>query len=383
MRVPVPVASADADHGGVRRYRGQERRVGGGRTVVGHHQHVGGEPVGHAGEQIGLGGALDVTGDQQHRVPVGDPHHVGRLVELAARETVGPSRRRMQHLKVQVPEPQRVARTRGVHRHAAVGRDLPQRGEFGQLRRDVGVGPHRGDPQPSQHRGHPADVIEVGVADHREIEPSTPVRAQPAGGGVVGTGIDEHAGTRGFDEQRVALPDVDGREREPGRRTAAQQARDGRQGQGHRERGREASGCDRPTAREQPPAPEQQREDGQGASERGGTAEALRAVGDRQHDRGGRAGQREHHAGESGTDQRDGGAEESQRGRERRHRHRQQVGGHRGEHDLAEVPQQQRHHRDLRAEGQGQQLPGPLWQPGWEPLSDPRGDHQHPERGAR
>jgi hypothetical protein len=60
--VPVAVAGADTDQYRSRAHRGEERVEAVAGAVVRHLQHVRGQ-VDAGGEQVGLGGELDVAGE--------------------------------------------------------------------------------------------------------------------------------------------------------------------------------------------------------------------------------------------------------------------------------------------------------------------------------
>ncbi len=74
MRVPVAVVPTDRDHRQPGTDGGQKGRVGGTGTVVGHLEEAGPELPG-AREQVLLGGALDVTGEQRHPRAPAHPQH--------------------------------------------------------------------------------------------------------------------------------------------------------------------------------------------------------------------------------------------------------------------------------------------------------------------
>lgn len=191
--VPVLVVGADADQGHLGAHRRQERGLGRAGTVVGHGQHLGRQPLGPIGQQVGLRLASDVAREQHPGAAVEHPQHQRGLVALAAGEPVGPAGRGMQHLDGQVTEVDPRALDRGPHGHPASRRCCSQLAAGGRL---GGQRPHPQRPHthPPQHLGDPADVVEIRVGDHHQIEVAAAMPTQPPRGGPVGAGIDQDPG---------------------------------------------------------------------------------------------------------------------------------------------------------------------------------------------
>ena len=104
MGVSVPVVGTDADHRQLGAHRGEERRIGRARTVMGDDQHVGGQLLRPIGQQVGLRLELDVAGQQHADAAVDHAEHEGGLVQLTAGEPVRAAGRGMQDLDREVTE---------------------------------------------------------------------------------------------------------------------------------------------------------------------------------------------------------------------------------------------------------------------------------------
>ena len=135
VRMAVPVVGADPDHADLGTDRLQERRFGGGRTVVRDREQLRLQPRCVAGQQIPLSGGLHVTGGQDPLVAEVEAQDVGAVVELAALVPVRTPRGRMQHLHPQVADRDLVAGDRGPHGDVAVGGDLVHLRGFRQVGR--------------------------------------------------------------------------------------------------------------------------------------------------------------------------------------------------------------------------------------------------------
>ncbi len=382
VRVPVPVVGADADQRHLGVHRHQERRIGRPRTVVGHGQHVGRQPVGPVDQQVGLGLALDVTREQHPGPAVGDPQHEGGLVALAAREAVRAAGWRMQDLDREVTEVDGGPLDRCADGHAARRRLRQQPGGRGQPGGQR-PGPHRPDAHPPQDLGDTADVIEMGMGDHHQIEMTTAMPTQPARCGPVLTGVDQHAGPRRLHEERIALADVDRRHPQPlwG------------QAPGHRREHRQREGCHQ-DARGQPTwsvtVPGQQPHGPRSrGDERERPAHVDRAtatgqrLGDGQDDRGTRPGQREAAGRETDVDDRQSRRDEGDRRRHDRRRHRHQVGREADEVEFAEGGQQHREHGELGSDRHPDQRRDPPRHARRQAIPDHRGQQQHAGGGGR
>jgi hypothetical protein len=88
MRVSVAVVRADPDQADLGPDGAQERRVGGGRSVVRDRQHLGLEEIGPSQpvpqrEQVLLGRRFRVAGEQHPAVGPGHEHDQRRVVEFA------------------------------------------------------------------------------------------------------------------------------------------------------------------------------------------------------------------------------------------------------------------------------------------------------------
>jgi hypothetical protein len=215
MRVPVPVVTPHADHRHLRSHGAEEGLLAGARAVVRDGERLGAELVG-LGEQVSLRRALHVPREQQSAALPRDPEHHRAVVELASRGPVRPSRRRREHLEVEVTDGHPLAGhgvvdgdavAVGLREHVVDGREL-----VGQ--RPV---PQLADLDGAQHLGHAAHVIEVGMGDHRQVEAAGAVGPQPACRGVILTGVHEQPGPRRLHEEGVPLADVDGGHRQHGR----------------------------------------------------------------------------------------------------------------------------------------------------------------------
>ncbi|HWH32695.1 MAG TPA: hypothetical protein VNU01_08485, partial [Egibacteraceae bacterium] len=218
VRVPVGVARAGRHHGGVRADGRQEPLGVGGAAMVGHFQHLGAQPPRRAQRPL-LRQHLAVAREQDAPAR---PVHPQQEAVLVRRRAGQAGARRAEHLHERPAQPERLA---AVHAHdrdaeAAGGIQRPcgrAAARHGRMRSDD----QRGGPQPPQHLRHAAAVVEVAVAEHRDIEPLHPQAPQHRGGATgIRPGVHQHPhgapGTRRLDDDRVALPDVQRRERQGG-----------------------------------------------------------------------------------------------------------------------------------------------------------------------
>lgn len=345
--------------------------------MVGHLEQPGPQR-GRGGEQVCLRLALGIAGEQHPPGTLVDAQDQRHLVDLVVAAGEGPTRGRGQDVHGQVPQRRALARRRLGDRHAGGGRGLPER----RLDAVVGVDvaqPHRPDTHPLEHPREPRAVVRVGVAEHDEVEPSHPVAAQPRGDrGLVRATVDQDPCPTALDQDGVALPDVDGghgqRARDRARDRDQQRPTHHHHGRGHPCRAA-------PTSSQQPgTGPHRHQQDGRPVQRhhwevghlRSPEHDPQRQVGQGEDDTGGPGVHDGHHRGH-GDDHRGeccGG-------------HGEQVGGDRGQWDLADPDQQHRRHGNLGADGDGRQAgEGP--RPPMQSSCDPRGDDQHAGgRGGR
>lgn len=222
VRVAVLVVGAGADHRHVSSDSGQKARRVGVPTVVGHLEQIGGQQVWVA-QEARLRGDLGVPGEQRRAAAGRDPQHQGVLVRVVAQGAVG---RRAQHLHHRPA--QREARPRS-HRHdgdpAQLG-DLIRLGRRARrtLRQRHGAHQEQSDRQGFQDRGKTVAVVRVGVGeDHRvqAIDAMGPQRCPRRR--RIRTPVHKHGScraaraSRSLDQHCVALPHIEGRDREDAR----------------------------------------------------------------------------------------------------------------------------------------------------------------------
>jgi hypothetical protein len=164
----VAVVRADADHRDGSTCRAEERGIGGRRAVVWDREQVDVE-LRRRAEQVGLRRPLRVAGEQHPAAAGGRTQHERGLVQLAALVPVGAPWRRTEHLERQRADRDPIARGDVAHRHVSLGGHRQQLGDLGQLGRDRAV-PDRAHVESPQHRRGAADVVEMTVADHQQIE---------------------------------------------------------------------------------------------------------------------------------------------------------------------------------------------------------------------
>lgn len=239
-RMAVRVVDASGDQPVDATDAAEERRVGGGRSVVGDGQRRGRQrvvtarrhaPVGVV-EQVCLRGELDVAGGQQHpgvgADTVDDAQDQRPVVDLAAAVPERPARRRAEHLDGEVAEHGAGGCDHLPHGDVVGdGRSLEAVDRRGRLRH--GWPPHRADVGDVEHVADPADVVEVAVRGDDHVEMDVAVACEPPGGGVVLAGVDQQPGLWAADQERVPLPDVDGGDLQ--RRRGQQPAGEGPHGQ--------------------------------------------------------------------------------------------------------------------------------------------------------
>jgi hypothetical protein len=379
--VPVAVVCTDADHRDRRVSRPEERRVRGRSAVVRDGEEVDVELRGVA-QQVGLRGALRVTGEQDPTV-VGrrGAHDDRRLVQLAALVPVRTPRRWTEHLQRQRADRHPIARHDVADRHAPLMGDRQELGRLGQLGRDGPV-PDRPHLEPPEHLRSTPDVVEVAVADDEQVERAPTVLPQPAGRGPVLTRIDQHARTGRLEQEGVTLPDVDGGQRQRRREGAAGHVRDERGAEEDEARHERSSREPGPRRREQPPADGDERQHRERAGEVGPALEPLERLGDDEHHPRRRPGQRHHEPASWGVEQPDGAADEGQHGGDGSRRDGHQVRRDGSDRQLTEAHEEHRHDRDLGTDRDGGELSRPSREPRRQVGADTRGRHQYP-RGGR
>lgn len=316
-----------------------------------------------------------------------DPEDEGVLVQGTASEPVGVAWRGMEHFDPQITDRRNLSGGRGPHRDGPVGRERQQ---LVRMRQFGGQGrhPQHVDVEGFEDGGHTADMVEVGVAHHREVEVAAAVAPQPAGGGFVLPGIDQDAGTGRFDQERVALPDVDGGHGETRRWNPSDHRGHARRDQRDHDR------CRQPPIRrrarpacprsQQPDARGKERDDGgrpchlDGAAPSRQPRRGVEYYGSRD------TGDCEQPGAHPGMHHRHHRADETDRRGQTRGRNGEEVGGDRHQLDRAEGAQQQWDDGDLRTDGDGSQLGNPPRQTSLQTGTDKGGDHQNAcGRGGR
>jgi hypothetical protein len=385
--VPVTVVDPGADHRHPWADRTEERRVGRRRAVVRDREEVDLQQAGTAGagrqlEQVPLGGGLDVAGHQHPQPVPGREDHERAVVQLARRPPVGTAAIRGEHLEVQVADDRDVPRRRRPHGHLPGGSHRHELGRLGEVGRDRPV-PDRPDGDRPHHVRGPADVVEVPVGHHQQVEVPAPVRAQPPRRGPVLARVDEDPRAGRLDQERIALTHVDGGDGQGPHRETSGHERCAGDHEGRRGRHRQGRPHAAPLARaDEPAGTGGQGDDRRGPSRRRRPPHVGEGVGGPQHRTGGDARRQEQPArevrGRDGDHRGDHGAGD----RERRRGHGQHVRGHGCQGDLTEGGQQQRDDRELRADGDREDLGEPPREP-VEALADDRREQEHPSRRAR
>jgi hypothetical protein len=397
VRVAVGVVRTDRDQRHPRCGTRQERRVAGPRTVVWDGQEAGPErvvpagrdPCVRRGEQIGLRGQLRVAEEQRDRVADRHPEDQGPFVHLAVRVPVRAARRWAEHLEVQRAD-------RGRHRAVAVADDLAHRGAGGlggpidRVHRRGRLG-RRGTPQGRgvralEHRWDAAGVIGVPVGHHDQVEIGVAVALQPPCGHVPVAGVDQHPRTGTTEQEGVALPDVDRRDGEGVyRQVAAEERREPGQDEGDDGDRRRSAGGPGPWRGQQPTRAGEECGDRRGCGQVGGAAPAGGRV-RRGEDAACREGRDREQCRPGGhVDGSQGAGGERDGGGDHRERDGDEVRGHARHRDLAEGREQQRHHGELRADRDGQDVRDAARQPPppLQPPTHPRRQHEDARGGRR
>jgi hypothetical protein len=381
VRVPVPVVGTRADEPDLGAGRREERRIRRRRAVVRDREHLRAEPVRGGRQQVTLGRGLDVTGEQDPAAALDvRSDDGGALVQLGTGVAVGPSRRGVQHLQHDVTDPRDGAAGWCADGDRAGGRLRPHLGRLGQLGRQRRR-PDRRHLGAAEDLGDPADVVEVRVRHDDEVETGPPVPTQPPRGCLPLPCIDQDPGVGRLEQEGVALPDVDRGDARDAHRQASQQRLDTRQHHRQHGDGRSRPGPAGPPARQHPPTAGQEPGHRRRPGELDHATHAREAVGRREHDPGRPPRRCEDPRPRLERHQRDQRADEPQRGRHRTCRDRHEVRGDGRQTDLPEGRQQQRHDRELRAEGDRQQLAQPARETARQPLPDDRRDHEHAHGG--
>lgn len=216
VRMPVAVASADANHPDGRPGRRQEGRIGGRGSVVGHDEDLGLERTRREPQELRLGAALGVTGEQDACAVAARPEDDRRLVEFAAGAEERPTRRRGEDLEREVAERDGRPGDRDHDRDPASRRRLPHAHRLVAIGPD-GRHPDRSDLHAFEDGRHATRMIEMGMRHHHEVEVAPSLPDEPVGGPTILAPVDEDPDPWGLQEERVPLTDVDGRDRQPGR----------------------------------------------------------------------------------------------------------------------------------------------------------------------
>ncbi len=301
--VAVVVVRPDGDQTDGRADVSEEVGVGGGRAVVRDREETGAQRVGPTGrhpdrcqvEQVAVRGGLAVAGQQRAPPRPARAHHQRRLVEFAARVPVGTAGWRTEHLEVEVAD----AGPGGCGDlpHGGAGR-CGRRVEAvdGGDRRRRGRSPDRRDVRPLEDGDGTADVVEVAVGDHHEVEPHVAVPCEPTGGGGTLPGVDQHPRAGCAQQERIPLPDVDRGDREGrGRCQPADDRRHRCRHAGDRSDGGGQTCAAGTRAGEQPGGHGHERDDGDRCRRRCRTTPARRRVRDGQDAARGHGRHREQH----------------------------------------------------------------------------------------
>jgi hypothetical protein len=346
--------------------------------VVGDLQHLGAQPRRpDRGEQVGLGLALHVAGEQDPPAVPRHPQHQRRVVRLGLPVPVRTARWRPEHLHDEVAEPGDLA-PHGRVDHAAGGDDGTRGRVEGRVAVREGPCPQGSHVTDRHDVGQAADVVGVGVAGDEQVEPPAPARPQPPGRGVVDPGVHEQSHAGGLHEHRVALPDVDRGHHQ----TAGRSARES--WEQRKDEGRQARECRQPPtgrtarSRERPRTHHDGQQHTRRAGERDSLPPAPQARGRAGDDGERRTGDREHDAAGGLGHERDDRAGGRNQGGDRRRRDREEVRRDGRERDLAAGGEQDREHRDLGAGGDREGEPRRAGQQAKSPC-DHRGEHEHPE----
>jgi len=234
VRMPVSIVLAGADDRIAGADGGEELREGRRAAVVRDLQDAGAQQVGTP-EQLALSGDLHVTGQEHRSCVIGDPKHQRHVVELAVGPPERAARLRAEDLDDEPADPGLLTRNRLVDRDATI-----RRGAAHVMVVLVTVG-HGAVPDGMythvvQDVLEATDVILVRMAEDQEVD-RDPTAAQPPRRGIVLADVDEHTRSPAFDQDGIALTDVDRGDRQdlghiPGDRDDA----------GHDDREREKAG---------------------------------------------------------------------------------------------------------------------------------------------
>lgn len=229
----VVVAAPRAHHGHLGPDGPEERRVGGGAAVVWHLQQAGAQR-GRCREQARLGLALGVAGEQRASRSLVDAQDERHLVHLGVRPREGRPAVRSEDVHRQAAHRGPLARHRLVDDDTSCPREGPQvDGGVVLVDRPQPQGP---DPHPVEDGGQATDVVGVRVAEDDEVQPPDPPSTEPAGDLVlVRPAVDQDACPAALDQQRVALPNVDGGDGQRRRRGAGDGHQQGRPHDGRRQ----------------------------------------------------------------------------------------------------------------------------------------------------
>lgn len=208
-----------------------------------------------AREHPGLSRQLRITGQQRHTAGMADPQHQRRVVGLARRILEGAARRWTDDLDEGSAQLELLPGHRMLDRNAPFGDQLPDLVRLGQVGRDR-VLPERVDGNGPQHGRDTADVVEMRVRDHQQVEVVDSALTQPSGRTIVAAGVDEDPrAVLGLHEDRVTLTDIDRGDDQPRDRWDPRRQHDG-EGQHHRDRSGHEAG---PTRRPRQPRDEDDR----------------------------------------------------------------------------------------------------------------------------
>lgn len=218
MGVAVVVVGADAHDRDAGADRVEEAVGVGVAAVVRDLEHLGAQLLG-AGEQPPLGPFLGVAGEQQPpRVAVHAQDQRALVGVVGQRAVAGGT----QHRHGCRPEPEAGARGDLVERDAALpcdGQGRQRRRRHVPARARADGGHHGVDLEACQDRGQTGAVVVMRMAERDDVEPAHPAPPQQAQRRVgVGTAVHEHPGAaaaiRCFHQQGVALPHVEGGQRQ-------------------------------------------------------------------------------------------------------------------------------------------------------------------------
>lgn len=221
-------------------------------------------------------------------------------------------------------------------------------------------------------------MVGVGVRQHDQVQRVDPVPSQPRHGRIVRAAVHEYPNPGGFDQDRVSLPDVDGRDRERRRGVTRQrQHREQQRSDGH---ARGGPGGDPAGPTHEPDRDPRGRHQCQRAVRSDDATPPVKHMGDREQETSGDRGQDERWHAESGVDDRQERTTRRHGRCDRRQRDRDEVGGDRRHRQLPLLEDQEWRDGDLGADGDGQQVRGPTRR---QPSPDQRSQQQHTGGGER